>query len=102
MDHHTHPKPVHATIEGTSFNNLEGFFDEIDRVLTKDLTWKTGHNMNALNDILRGGFGVHGYEEPLHLLWKHHRDSRAALGEPLFEDIITLIREQEHIQLTLA
>ncbi len=37
---------------------MEGFYDEIDRVLTKDLDWKTGHNLNALNDLLRGGFGV--------------------------------------------
>jgi hypothetical protein len=45
-------------INGNNFSGMEGFYDEIDRVLTKDLDWKTGHNLNALNDLLRGGFGV--------------------------------------------
>jgi RNAse (barnase) inhibitor barstar len=41
-------------IDGNNFDDLEGFYCEIDRVLTKDLTWKTGHNLNAFNDILVG------------------------------------------------
>ena len=50
-------------INGNNFSDLEGFYSEIDRILTKDLDWKTGHNLNAFNDLLRGGFGVHQYEE---------------------------------------
>ena len=43
-------------IDGDKFSDLEGFYSEIDKLLTKDLEWKTGHNMNAFNDLLRGGF----------------------------------------------
>ncbi|MBL7935696.1 MAG: hypothetical protein JNM51_07795 [Bacteroidia bacterium] len=46
-------------IEGKNIKNLESFFEEIDRVLTKDLDWDTGHNLNSFNDLLYGGFGVH-------------------------------------------
>ena len=35
------------TINGDNFSDLETFYDEIDNVLTKNLDWKTGHNLNA-------------------------------------------------------
>ena len=45
-------------LDGNNFNDIDGFYNEIDRLLTKDLTWKTGHNLDAFNDLLRGGFSV--------------------------------------------
>ena len=51
-------------INGDNFSDLETFYDEIDRELTKDLNWKTGHNLNAFNDLLRGGFGVFQFGFP--------------------------------------
>jgi RNAse (barnase) inhibitor barstar len=42
------------TIDGNNFSNEEEFYTEIDKLLTKDLSWKTGHNLNAFNDLLRG------------------------------------------------
>ena len=67
-------------INGDNFSDLESFYDEIDRVLTKDLDWKTGHNLNAFHDLLRGGFGVHEYEEPIILIWKNTLKSKSELG----------------------
>jgi RNAse (barnase) inhibitor barstar len=67
-------------IDGNNFDDLEGFYCEIDRVLTKDLNWKTGHNLDAFNDLLRGGFGVHEYGEPILLRWKNYDKSRVCLG----------------------
>ena len=49
-------------INGDNFADLESFYVEIDRVLTKDLDWETGHNLDAFNDLLRGGFGAYEYE----------------------------------------
>jgi len=57
-------------INGNNFLNLESFYVEIDNVLTKGLTWNTGHNLDAFNDLLRGGFGVFEYEEPIVLIWR--------------------------------
>ncbi len=67
-------------IDGSNFNDLEGFYCEIDRLLTKDLTWKTGHNLDAFNDLLRGGFGVHEYGEPILLRWINFEKSKQCLG----------------------
>ena len=41
-------------IEGRDFTTLEGFYDEISRVLIPQVEW--GRNLDAFNDILRGGF----------------------------------------------
>ena len=46
-------------LDGNNFTDMEGFYNEINKLLTKNLHWKTGHNLNAFNDLLRGGFGVH-------------------------------------------
>jgi len=67
-------------INGENFSNLESFYDEIDRVLTKGLDWETGHNLDAFNDLLWGGFGVYEYEEPIILIWKNISKSKTDLG----------------------
>lgn len=67
-------------IEGNKFNDIEEFYSEIDKVLTKDLTWKTGHNLDAFNDLLNGGFGVHEYGEPITIIWKNSDKSKIDLG----------------------
>ena len=66
-------------INGENFSDLQGFYEEINRVFTKDLAWETGHNFDALNDILYGGFGVFE-EEPIILTWKNISKSKTDLG----------------------
>jgi RNAse (barnase) inhibitor barstar len=67
-------------IKGDNFSDPESFYDEIDRILTKDLNWKTGHNLDAFNDLLRGGFGVFEYGEQIKLIWKNTSKSKLDLG----------------------
>lgn len=123
-------------IDGSKFNNTVEFYIEIDKVLTKDLTWKTGHNLDAFNDLLRGGFGVHEYSEPIIIIWKkpnkskmdlgfnatikHYEnmltrchptnmdnvralleDAKQERGDTLFDIIIQVIKEHDHIELIL-
>ena len=88
-------------INGANFYNLETFYNEIDQVLTKELNWKTGHNFNAFNDLLRGGFGVHEYEEPIKLIWNNFAESSNSLGKQLIEDIIEIIKEHGHIEFVV-
>ncbi|QIB69431.1 Barstar (barnase inhibitor) [Aminipila butyrica] len=78
-------------IDGNNFSNLDGFFCEIDKLLTKNLDWKTGHNFNAFNDLLRGDFGAHSYEEPILLKWINYNKSKACLGNDIILQIIEII-----------
>lgn len=63
-------------IDGSNFCTLEGFYDEISRVLLPGVAW--GHNLDAFNDILRGGFGTPN--EGFVLEWKNSALSHERLG----------------------
>ena len=67
-------------LDGNRFSTLAEFYDEVEEKLTKSLDWKIGRNLDAYNDVLRGGFGVHDYEEPLKLVWKNSGKSKVDLG----------------------
>jgi hypothetical protein len=43
-------------IDGSRFSTLEGFFEEFSAQVIPGATW--GKNLNALDDVLRGGFGT--------------------------------------------
>ena len=63
-------------IDGTRFSTLEDFYDEVSRVLIPGVFW--GRNLDAFNDILRGGFGTP--QEGFLLVWKHSDISRKNLS----------------------
>ncbi|MFD1015476.1 barstar family protein [Winogradskyella rapida] len=50
-------------INGNKFSNMKGFYREIESKMTFGLNWKIGRNLNAFNDVLYGGFGVHDVDE---------------------------------------
>lgn len=70
-------KPTYE-IDGERFQTLEGFYDEISRQLIPDVFW--GRNLDAFNDILRGGFGTP--EGGFVLRWRNSEASRRNLGFP--------------------
>jgi RNAse (barnase) inhibitor barstar len=63
-------------IDGLDFATLEEFFGVVSRVLIPGAEW--GHNLDAFNDILRGGFGTP--EDGFILRWKNSMLSRVRLG----------------------
>jgi len=65
-------------INGHDFDTLEGFYDEIGRKVLDDSSW--GRNLDAFNDVLRGGFGTP--EEGFVLRWLNSDRSQSALGFP--------------------
>ncbi len=64
-------------IDGTRFSTLEEFYDELQRALSLS-PW--GRNLDAFNDVLRGGFGTP--DDGFTILWKNHTASRQRLGYP--------------------
>lgn len=62
-------------IDGDRFDDLAGFFDEASRSLA---TAPWGRNLDAFNDILRGGFGTH--EGGFVIRWVHSERSAERLG----------------------
>lgn len=65
-------------IDGENFSTLDEFYDEVSRVLIPEAVW--GRNLDAFNDILRGGFGTPA--AGFVLIWKNSSLSRERLGYP--------------------
>ena len=63
-------------IDGERFETLEEFFQQISLVLIPGADW--GRNLDAFNDILRGGFGTP--DEGFEIHWVHSDTSRTRLG----------------------
>jgi len=65
-------------IDGNEFDDLEAFYDHIGEVLIPGFEW--GRNLDAFNDILRGGFGTP--DEGFIVRWKNSDRSQLELGYP--------------------
>src|SRR5262249_41747889 len=63
-------------IDGNRFKTLEEFYEEITHELIPGAHW--GKNLDAFNDILRGGFGTP--ENGFVLVWSNHNSSIKTLG----------------------
>jgi RNAse (barnase) inhibitor barstar len=72
-------------IDGNRFDDLDGFAREFSTLL-KDHIWHG--NLDAFNDILRGGFGTP--EGGFVLRWLNSTRSRQALGT-LFDRVVGII-----------
>ena len=70
----TRDLPV-LVVDGTRFSDLDGFAREFSRLLN-GYTWRG--NLDALNDVLRGGYGTP--DGGWILRWAASETSRAALG----------------------
>jgi len=63
-------------INGSEFSTLEGFYDQVSLHIIPGAEW--GRNLDAFNDILRGGFGTP--DEGFVFCWDNHEISRRNLG----------------------
>ncbi|PIA77435.1 Barstar (barnase inhibitor) [Gaetbulibacter sp. 4G1] len=87
-------------INGNKFSNIKGFYQEIESKMTFGLSWKIGRNLNAFNDVLYGGFGVHNVDEKYILKW--HRSEKSKSELKYFDRIIEIIKEHKNIELQLT
>lgn len=93
-------------IDGARFSDKKQFFAEITHALQLTSWW--GRNLDAFNDILRGGFGTP--EGGFILVWRNSERSKQKLGMPLFNTIIEIIQthgaggdeENDGVELVLA
>lgn len=74
-------------IDGIRFESLSGFYDEVSQIIIPNVGW--GRNLNAFNDILRGGFGTP--DEGFLIIWKNSSVSKSKLG---YEETIRVLQER--------
>lgn len=71
---------LEIVIDGNNFSDMEGFYDEVKNKFTRNYDDYVGRNLNAFNDLLRGGFGVFDYGTPITIKWLNADKSKNDLG----------------------
>lgn len=67
-------------LHGKSANSIAGFYSEINRLFMEGEDWQLGESLDALNDLLCGGFGILKQHPHCTLVWKDAAVSREGLG----------------------
>lgn len=80
-------------LDGAKFHDAEGFYAEAAGLLT-DGTKEMGRNADAFQDMLRGGFGKHGYGAPICIKWIHMEESMRDLGVEMVLRLIKIITDE--------
>ena len=73
-------KKLEFKINGDNFQDIEGFYDELNRLVMKEENWKLGVSLDAFNDLLYGGFGIIKDYDELEIIWLNSEKSRKDLG----------------------
>ena len=68
------------TLDGTRIHDIPSFYDEINRVFMAGVDWTLGPSLDALNDMLYGGYGALDGDARVTLVWTDFEASRKALG----------------------
>jgi len=56
-------------------------------------------NLNVINDVLRGGYGILAYNEVFTLIWQKYKTSERFLDKELLEFILEILNENSNITL---
>ena len=67
------------TIDGARINDIAGFYAEINRVFMSQGDWQLGISLDALDDMLYGGYGAAQGNAPVRLRWLNAEHSRSRL-----------------------
>lgn len=67
-------------LEGKNIHDIPSFYKEINRVFMQNEDWKLGESLDALNDLLFGGFGILNGLSNIQLIWNNSQISSEALG----------------------
>jgi RNAse (barnase) inhibitor barstar len=68
------------TIDGAAVHDIPSFYDEINRVFMSGESWRLGESLDALDDLLYGGYGALHGRSGARVVWTDHEASRRALG----------------------
>ena len=74
---------VTVDLDGAAMPDLAAFYEQIDQRVLDSGSW--GRNLDAFNDILRGGFGIP--DDGLTIVWRDATSARRSLGT----DFATLV-----------
>ena len=93
-------KPTYR-IDGAAFDDLEGFYDEVQEELLRGAPWP--RSVDGLDAVLSGAVG--GLPREFRLVWEHTDLSRRRLGQDgpgSFGELVDLIARHPNVELILS
>ncbi|MGF6418279.1 hypothetical protein ABH900_001758 [Stenotrophomonas sp. AN71] len=72
--------PLTLQIEGAAIDDIASLYAEINRVFMANESWQLGPSLDALDDLLHGGYGALAGHPAATLIWRDIAHTRAALG----------------------
>lgn len=72
--------PLTLIIEASRFDDIPGFYQEINRIFMQGEDWTLGESLDALDDLLYGGYGAAAGEKSFRVIWRDMEKSRHDLG----------------------
>jgi len=70
----------HLTLDGAAIHGISDFYREINRLFMAAESWSLGESLDALDDMLHGGYGLLADGISVMLTWTAADHSRKALG----------------------
>jgi hypothetical protein len=67
-------------LRGNAVNGIPSFYAEVNRVFMAGEDWMLGHSLDALDDMLYGGYGALAGHPEATLIWRDIEHTRGALG----------------------
>ena len=68
------------TIDGSAVHDIASLYDELNRVFMTGESWRLGPSLDALDDMLYGGYGALLGRTAARVVWTDFETSRHALG----------------------
>ncbi|GAA0893065.1 hypothetical protein GCM10009122_27440 [Fulvivirga kasyanovii] len=84
-------------IDGAKFKSKNGFYNYIEKHFTQGLSFKIGRNLNAFQDVLSGGFGMHSCDEPITVTWKNLTKSKEHLDSKFLYSVLGILTSMEGV-----
>lgn len=67
-------------LDGYRIHDIPTFYDEVNRSFMSGEDWKLGPSLDALDDMLYGGYGAIRGNEPVQIFWKNFEQNERDLG----------------------
>lgn len=74
-------------IAGAAVHDIPSLYAELNRVFMPEEAWTLGESLDALDDVLHGGFGVLRGAETVRVVWRDSAVARAALGVAVTREV---------------
>ncbi len=67
-------------IEGRRIGGIPDLYDQLNRLFMTGEDWQLGASLDALDDLLYGGYGTLAEDDAVRIVWRDAAHSRDALG----------------------